>query len=157
MRSNRNIIIIVIVLLVLVAGVLWTLRSKKIQKQADDEIIRASQVEKVNVDFTKLPEKFPASVPIESGAKITQNYNSTTPNGHFQATRTFETKQTLDVNFNLYKDYLQKAGWKIESTTNDPEYKMILGSKGAENIQVDIGENSKTKIKTVSISYTLAR
>ena len=65
-------------------------------------------VKKMDVDFSKLPEKFPTNIPIESGAKITQNYNATTPEGEFQATRSFVTTKTLAENIKIYSNILDE-------------------------------------------------
>lgn len=111
-------------------------------------------VQKTNIDFSKLPAKFPTNIPIETGAKTTQNYNATTPAGLFQATRTFETKQTLAANLTLYTDFLKKDGWKIKGTTDNPTYKMVMGAKGKQSLLITINEMQTTKIKTVSISYS---
>ncbi len=105
------------------------------------------------VDFAKAPQKFPADIPIESGAKITQNYNATTADGHLQATRVFETKKSLEDNFKIYTNYLTKAGYEVKSTVDQTNYKMVYGIKDNSTIQVSIDENSQLNVKTVNISY----
>ncbi len=119
---------------------------------------RASRLDigvvKKNVDVNQIPVKFPTDIPIEAGAKITQNYNATAPDGRFQATRVFETKATLADNLTLYKAYLVKAGYKIQSMIDQPTLKMVYGTKDNGNLQVSIDENSQSHIKTVNISYT---
>lgn len=112
-----------------------------------------AQVEKTNIDFSKTPEKFPKDVPIEAGAKITQNFNATTPTGQFQATRVFETKKSLADNLTLYSNFLKKNNWTIKSTIDNSNYKMVIASLDKKNLTIAIDENKTTKIKTVNISY----
>lgn len=127
-----------------------SMNSKKEQAANQTQL---AQVEKTNVDFSELPERFPSNIPIETGAQITQNYNSKTPEGQFQATRVFITKQSLAANIKLYTDFLTKEGYEIKSSVDQPTLKMVMGSKGAQSIQVTVNENTVNKDKTVSISY----
>jgi hypothetical protein len=60
----------------------------------------------------------------------------------------------LADNLTLYKEYLAKAGYKLQSTVDQPTYKMVSGTKGNASLQVSIDENSQFKTKTVNISYT---
>lgn len=115
---------------------------------------KSAVVQKTNVDFSKNPEKFPSDIPIEAGARITQNYNATTPQGMFQATKVFETSQSLGANLALYTKYFNDNAWKITATIDDATYKMVSATKDGKTIQVSIDENKVSKVKTVSISYT---
>lgn len=110
--------------------------------------------EKTKVAESQLPDKFPADLPIEANAEITQNYNASTEDGRFQATRTFETKKTLSENLSIYRQYLNNNGWAVESTVDEPTYKKISGSKGIQVLQISLSENANTRVKTVSISLT---
>ncbi len=151
MNTQKSVIIIVLAILIAL-GLFFFLNQRNQQsKQVESE---TGKVTKTNVDFDKAPQGFPEGVPIETGAKLTQNYNATTPDGRFQATRVFETSKTLDENLAIYSDYLKKQGWEIGSTLNDPTYKVVSGTKGVQNMQVVIDENKVNKIKTVSITYS---
>lgn len=137
------------------AGTLYFIKNKRPSNlSAENQEPPEAVVGKTNVDFSKLPERFPTNIPMESGAKLTQNYNATTPTGQFQATRTFETKQTLVANQTLYTDFLKKDGWAIKGTTDNPTYKMVMGVKGKQALLIAINEYQVTKIKTVSISFS---
>lgn len=114
---------------------------------------RTAVVDKVNVDFSQNPEKFPAKIPVEAGARITQNYNATTPEGIFQATKVFETSQSLSANLALYTKFFNDNGWNISATIDQPTIKMVAGEKDGKSIQVSITENKVSKIRTVSINY----
>lgn len=113
------------------------------------------KIEKTIVDSAELPELFPKDIPIEKDAKITQNYNATSPDGRFQATRAFETKKTLDENLKIYQDYFKKNKWEVQSTLDtDANYKMIFAVKLPYQVQISMNKNTTTGVKTVDISLT---
>lgn len=151
MNTKKSVIIIVLAILIALGLFFFLNQRNKQSKQVENE---TGKVVKTNVDFDKAPKGFPEGVPIEAGAKLTQNYNATSPDGRFQATRVFETAKTLDENLAIYSDYLKKQGWVVGSTLNDPTYKVISGTKGLQNMQIVIDENKVNKIKTVSITYS---
>ncbi len=97
---------------------------------------------------------FPEDVPIENGAKITQNYNATSPDGRFQATRTFETTKTLDENFKIYLGYFEKNNWEINASLDQENYKMIYAYKDRGFMQISMSSNAVSGIKVVDISFT---
>lgn len=147
-------LLVVVAALLALLFVAYQMSTKSRDAQPAAANPQLAEVEKVNVDYSQAPEKFPADIPIEPGAQITQNYNATSPDGRFQATRTFVTEAALATNLRLYTEYLTNNGWEIKATTDNPTYKMVMGAKGNQSIQVSIDENKVTKIKTVSISYT---
>lgn len=91
---------------------------------------------------------------MESGAKIVQNYNATTNTGLFQATRVFETSKSLDENLKIYSDFINKNGWKLISSLNQANIKALAAQKNKGNLQITLSENTQTKVKTVSITYS---
>lgn len=112
------------------------------------------EITKTDVESTKVPDKFPANVPMEEGAKITQNYNATAKDGRFQATRAFETSRTLAQNLTTYQTYMNSNGWEIKSTIDQENYKMLFATKDNATLQVDMNNNLEMDVKTVNISYT---
>lgn len=146
-----------IALLVVVAAGAWFLLVKLEKKNAANKAKPAPLVkaQKMDVDFSKTPQKFPADIPLEKNANITQNYNATTPEGVFQATRVFETSKSLADNMTLYTDFLNKNGWKISSTIDKPSLKSIIGKKGSETLLINITDNAVNHKKTVSITYSV--
>lgn len=106
------------------------------------------------VDNSKLPDQFPADIPLEAGATVTGNYNATATDGRSQATRSFETQKTLDENFKIYSDFFKSAGYKVDSTINQATFKAILASKADFKVQVNMSVNPTTKVKTVDITVT---
>ena len=151
---------VVVVLFIGIAAIIGSLvyamivHKSVINQNVVDENKEQIQIVKKEVDKAKSPEKFPSNIPIESGAVITQNYNATAPDGRFQATRVFQTTKSLAENLTIYKKYLEDNDWKVASTVNLDNYKMIFGTKGNSQLQVSIDQNSESKDKTVNISYT---
>lgn len=159
---NKYIALGLLVFLMVVGGVFWLLIKpvSKTPTQSVNNQTNSQQSENKKAIVKKdlapevAPERFPSNIPIENGAKITQNYNATAPDGRFQATRAFETTLTLAQNLALYKDFLVKDGWKIETSLDMENYKMILGSKANAQLQISIDNNATIGMKTVNISYT---
>lgn len=151
MNKIKLLIILIIITLIAIGAYVWLNKQNKSVKVPAQQ---SAHVKKVNVDFSKSPEKFPSNIPMEADARITQNYNATGLNGTFQATRTFETAQSLASNLDLYKNFFTKEGWTVKATTDEPTFKMIMGVKDNQTLQVLIDENKVNKIKTVSITYT---
>ena len=143
------VVVAVLFLLLYVAIQINTFKNDKLATQP-----LPAQVQKTNVDFDKVPEKFPTNIPIESGARLTQNYNAVTPEGAFQATRTFVTEKSLTENIDFYTDFLSKDGWKTNLSADQANFKMISGAKDGKKINISADENKISKIKTVTISYT---
>ncbi len=153
---NNNKKWLAIAILVVVAAAAWFLLVKIDKKNSSKNVKTAPIVKttKTDVDFSRAPEKFPAEIPIEKDANITQNYNATTTNGIFQATRVFESSKASADNFSIYKDFMTKNGWQITSTIDKPNLKSLVGTKGAETLLVNITENTVNHKKTVSINYS---
>ena len=145
-------ILVVVAVLFLLLYVAIQINSYKKDEQLSQAL--PAQVQKTNIDFSQAPEKFPTNIPIESGARLTQNYNATTPQGEFQATRTFITEKSLTENIDFYTDFLNKDGWKTNLSVDQANFKMISGAKEGKKINISADENKVSKIKTVTISYT---
>ncbi len=151
-----TIITLVIIVLALSGYILfdgWQKKHNSGKKTSSQEEL---VVLKNEVSTNKLPDQFPTTVPIESGAEITQNYNASTPDGRFQSTRAFVTTKSLADNLKTYQDYLKSNGWKVLATIDEETYKMILGTKDQSQLQVSISENTISKVKTVDISLTMS-
>ncbi len=74
------------------------------------------------VPVNQLPSSFPVNVPMEAGGAVVSNFNSSAANGQVQATRSFESKQSVDANFAIYDSFLsgKAGGWTIFSEENAP-------------------------------------
>jgi hypothetical protein len=113
-----------------------------------------SKIKTVQVEKSQLPTKFPTDMPLENDTEVTQNYNATSENGGFQANRTFVTKKSLKDNYNIYTQYLKTHGWNITASVDQDSYKMVTGSKGNQQLQISISENSISKVPLVAIFLT---
>lgn len=158
MRMNKRLLVLVgvLVVLIVVVGAYW--RSTPMHREQPNSVVNKQPKipgEKKDVGSEQLPKNFPADVPIEEGAAVVQNFNVDN-NGYQQATRSFETRNTLAQNLALYKKYLTSNGYQISTTIDQPNYKMVYGTKGKESLRIEMTDNSVSKIKTVSISYIQA-
>jgi hypothetical protein len=146
----------ILILVVIGGGAFWAMSILKTTETKPTNIAKQEKFEvtRTQVDQSKLPEKFPVDIPIETGAKVVDNYNASANNGSSQATRKFETAKTLDANFKLYSDFFSKNGWQTTNTVNQPELKAVFAAKDGVNAQVVIAKNSVTKKSTVEISVT---
>jgi hypothetical protein len=154
-KSNHNWLWFILVLVV-IGGVAFLVVTILKTGETYPNIVKQEKFEvaRTQVDQSKLPDKFPADIPIEKNATTTDNYNASATNGMSQATRKFETVKTLDANFKLYSDFFSKNGWQTTNTINQPELKVIFAAKDGMNAQVVIAKNSITNKSTVEISIT---
>lgn len=151
---NKKIIILCILVAALIVGIFWYTKKVNIKEQNQStSSVPISHFTRTDVALDKAPDKFPKDIPGESGAKVTQNYNVSTPDGRYQATRVFESNKSLIENFSIYKNYLTSNGYNIQSTVDQTSYKMIFGIKGDKSLQVTMDESTGVNIKTVNISY----
>src|SRR5688572_25742188 len=143
-----------IIWLCLIVGLLAIAKVLVIQQYRSTPTAKPAEVriDKKDLDASQLPEKFPADLPLEAGAKVTQNYNITTDDGRFQATRTFETSKTLEENVKIYTDYFNKNGWQAGTAIDNKDSKVLSATKGGSSLQIAISQNPVTQIKTVNIS-----
>lgn len=148
------IIVLVIIVLLLSGFIAFNHWQKKTAQNKVTEKINSYSPKKDDIPVNKFPDQFPKDVPIEQAATVTQNYNATSSDGVFQATRVFETNKSLAENLKTYQVYFASNGYKVLATVDQENYKMILGSKDGEQIQVSMNQNTITKVKTVDISYS---
>jgi 16S rRNA C967 or C1407 C5-methylase (RsmB/RsmF family) len=129
----------------------YLLSSKDNNKTPQAQQIKVTKTEKAP---TELPDKFPKDIPMETGAKVVQNYNATTEDGRFQATRVFESKKTIDENLKIYEEYLKTSKYTLDPVVSVNNYKAVSGKKLNAQLQISLDYNTNTKISTVSINYT---
>lgn len=110
------------------------------------------QVQKVAENT--LPNKFPANLPIEKDGKIIQNFNATEVDGRYNATREFESQQTLAQNIATYTKYLTDNGWEIKAKIDQSKLKMVMGKKENQQLQISVAQNPTTKTNLVTITLT---
>lgn len=129
------------------------LSKNPVSKEAvKEELPKTAEIQQV-AEGT-LPNKFPADLPIEEGAKVTQNFNATETDGRYNATRQFQSKATLSANLTLYTNYLKNNGWEILTTLDQPTLKMVLGRKDKQQLQAAIAIDPSTNNNVVTLSLT---
>jgi hypothetical protein len=105
------------------------------------------------VPSAQIPAGMPANLPFENNAKILSNFTIKNPDtGKTQATRTYVSQKTIDENFAIYQKYLQDNGWTITSSLSKPSVKSLDSAKGATNLNVVIGQDSKGQV-SVMVTY----
>lgn len=90
------------------------------------------------VDESKLPERFPAEIPLEKGAKVTLNYNAVNLADQFQSSREFISKYSEEENFKFYKTELKKLGWEITLESIEPQQQILMAKKGENELNIRI-------------------
>ncbi len=160
-KTNNSVIAVIVLLVVILLVWLWysqrsgrqTAQTPKQTQTAGATIPQPLAVQTTPVPNNKLPDGFPADIPLEKGAQITQNYTAQA-GGVSQATRVWVTGKTLDQNFQIYQSFFSnsKNGWTIQNTVNQPNLKSITASKGKVQAIVNINENTVSKQQTVSIT-----
>jgi len=88
-----------------------------------------------------VPKDFPVEIPMETNIKILTNYNAVNPAGRLQATRSFESKRTVEENAAFYQKYFSKndAGWALEDELNiDDAPRTLFGTSSKGKVIITI-------------------
>ena len=104
-----------------------------------------------NVDPSQLPERFPAGMPLEEGAQVTQNYNLN-KSGYFQSSRAFVTTKSVADNMKIYEKFFGTDGWTIIQKMDEQGVHTLVATKGDTRAHVDVVDNSNTGARTVEIT-----
>jgi hypothetical protein len=112
-------------------------------------------VQQTKVPNDKLPDKFPASLPIEQNAKVIDNFNSTASNGNFQATRQYESAKSPADNYKTFEAFFKKDGWTTLSAANTATDRNITVQKDKTIIQALFFTNTVSKASVAKISVTI--
>ncbi len=147
-KINKILLAVCLALIAVVAVLAFVYR--KTAKAPQEVKFSAAKI--TNLENTSLPEFFPAEIPLENGAEITQNYNAE-KDGQMQATRKFISKKTLQENFDLYKSWMDKNSWQVVSSIDGEETKNLSAKKDGSSLSVNISVNSYSKKVTVNITY----
>ena len=149
---NKRDIIILLIVIVVLAGILIILPFRMMQKPAPQSAI-------TNVDTSRLPDSFPANVPIDAVIKIESNFNATGSDGRVQATRTVVSSRSVDGNFAFYKTFITASGsgWTLVNEVNDPaspNHKALFArnTDGIMSINISAGKTPGTSILDVSFT-----
>lgn len=88
----------------------------------------------------KLPEAFPAGIPLEQGATVEQNYSIIAGDDQgTQATRSFVSARGADENFRLYAQFFSTAkGWTVLASSSEGTVKLVTARNGSTTVDVAI-------------------
>lgn len=150
----KLLILVVALMALLYVAVLLANDSKHRTGDANQEQQEGmAKFESQNVPDDMLPGNFPADLPTEDGAAITENKLSEVNDQGWQATRSYESTQSLAANYTTYTNYLRSNGWDVISQTNEPNFKSVTGKKGYQVLKVML--NPTAAANTVNVVITL--
>lgn len=149
-KKTYQVFLVIGLIAVVVVAVLTIIKMKQKTTPEKKEIT----VKTKDYNPEELPDKFPKEIPLEKDATVIINNDTTSSIGHFSAIRRFESKKTLQDNFDLYKDFFNKNGWTIANTVDTENLKIINASKDKMSVRIDINKNTVTNIITVDITAT---
>lgn len=147
--------ILAVVIIVIVAIVVPKQTNAPAQKQADTADIPEFKPVVTKVANEKLPDKFPADLPLETGAKVVDNYNATSTSGNVQATREYESAKTPEQNYGVYNDFFNKNNWEVLTSSNTTTDRSLTVRKEQTVIQVLFYQNTVTKASVVRVNVTV--
>ncbi len=105
----------------------------------------------------ELPPSLPKAMPIEDkGAKVVENFEAVVGDGSTQATREFESTNTISEDYALYEAFFKKSGWQILNSDKG-ETASITAMKDKTIVQVLMFVNTGTKNNSVRISSTITK
>lgn len=168
-KYTKTILVVVAVISAILLVAFFTIKNNNIKKQQsvvdqktidlsseptkEDQAVKTSSEPKKTDFGTNLPTDFPTDIPVEKGVKVDQSY-SLNYEGQKQLTIVFPSNRTVKENYTLYEDFLKKQNWNISNKLEKNEIASLYGTKGSNDINVTISENtSATSMKSqVSIS-----
>jgi hypothetical protein len=102
---------------------------------------------------SQVPQQFPPELlPLEQGATLTENFNASTDDGRFQATRAYQTQQSLPEVIKAYQSLLAKNAWAIQSTLDQPTLEVLIANKGDLQVLIAANQNTNTGVDTVTVT-----
>jgi len=111
---------------------IWFMRRDK----EDSVLLPSVQTTEVSVqvDAGILPEGFPADFPKQGDELVLQNHVTTVGGGKVQATRQIQSTKSLNENYTLYKNYLEKNNWSFQylDAASDSVHTIFATAKGKE-------------------------
>lgn len=119
-----------------------------------NKIEKIKPVQITQVDKGILPDKFPANLPTEASAVVTNNFNALEGDGRFNATREFESKKTLAQNITIYTKYLKDNGWTISNSLDQSNVKMVAGKKDNQLLQISAALDPNNKVNVITMTLT---
>ena len=157
-------IILVVIILIATAGfgiylfqknrlVIPTPSSQNIEQSAVEE---SQQPEPEKTDFgTEMPTDFPSNIPVEKGAEVQQSYGLNY-DGQKQLSIVFLSAKTVEENFALYKDFLEKENWNIYNKYESPEISSLYGYGAKESNEINIAISENTSVASTKSQVSIS-
>jgi len=107
---------------------------------------------------TEMPTDFPSNIPVEKGAEVQQSYGLNY-DSQKQLSIVFLSTKTVEENFALYKDFLEKQNWNIYNKYESPEISSLYGygTKESNEINVTISENTSNASAKSQVSISVLK
>jgi hypothetical protein len=167
MIFNKKLAIVVLIILVILGIALFLFVNKGNFLNKKNEVIKAvtatSSAARANLQVPgpakksfgqKLPDDFPASIPVPQGIDLSQSYSldySNASSSKSQLTVVFGSKKTVKENYNSYSTFLKKDGWNIISLNASTTISSLYANKTNQDINITISQESDSSTTTVSL------
>ncbi|MHA1868415.1 MAG: hypothetical protein ACTSXD_10270 [Candidatus Heimdallarchaeaceae archaeon] len=111
-------------------------------------------VHKINKNT--LPDDIPSDIPLEKDALILENKIISLPDqpGTIQYTRKFISKKTLEENYKIYRNFIDRNDWDLISSVKK-KYLISLSAMKSKNKQLLITISKNTIAGTVIVDITV--
>ncbi len=152
-KSSRSLVILAISLVVL--ALLGYLAYQRITRDRADQP-PVSQYEVMQIDKSKLPDRFPGDLPLPKDAVITQNESMIAPDGRFQETRAYTVTRPLSEEQQRFAAYFKEQGWTIDDTKDLGTFAAFLAQRDGTSMQVSLVARGSSTAVTVNITIAPA-
>lgn len=144
----------------LAEGILEKATGEKIDVNATDESFEISSDEgTVSFGNAKLPNNFPADVPIYSPSTLTFSHAGSAEDAD-SASATLETDDSVDKVADWYKGQMESNGWKMGSIdtwgTGAEKYVNYTATKGERTLSVGVSFTEKTLVTVTAYKTSSA-
>lgn len=154
--------ILLIILVVVAIGVFVAFNKFFVRDNSGNQAVTQNEkqnnttgyISKTDVPVNQLPENFPVDIPLEKGTKVVQNYNSVHNDGTVEATREFRTSSSWDEVKKTYSDYMEQAGYSIDSIIEGDSLKALQGNNGSSYMFVSYLMKTQPQENFITISYS---
>lgn len=144
----------VAILVILITVLVARTRTAPLAQNANQN---TAPFERTDVPAEQLPDRFPADLPQENNAKVVENFNSTTNDGTYQATRSYISARTPADNYRAFTTYFRTNGWTTLTTNDGTVTKSITAKKDDTTIQALFYTTiDEAKASTVKVNVTIA-
>lgn len=105
---------------------------------------------------TVTPPSFPSTIPLEKNSALSQSYELEY-GSQKQFTIVFNSPKTVEENYILYLDFLNKQKWNILNNYNNTNMASIYMSKENNQINLTISKNSASSSTQSQVSISILK